>query len=656
MTMTSTNPSPTPLEDSEQKKSALLKFAERLRSAAADAGDSQATTVLDDFMTRFSSTKFLLFVAGDFKSGKSTLVNALVGRSICPVKATPRTAKVTRITAIDSESAPEEVVVSFKRDRAQDRRKLSETSVDDLVAVRGKETDLVDRVDIYIRPEKTLLRHPVRLVDTPGLGSSHAEHSLETRSYLERADVILFVFTASKPFSDAERLFLLENRSRLERFVFAVNQIDRVGDEAKEVVDYVAESLRTEVFPEGAGRPDVFAVSGLLELNGSSADSGIPTLVRAVERHLAQTHVARLVADIALQQIQIASSLGSELALAEEVLQGARASADALKPKLKDLRGELKRLAGDAGAIKKQVLSLPEGSAANRSARVTQVRNKVLSRIETWLQQCKSEDFCRRDLPAIVAKALTDEVEAIDQDVHASIEKLAQKELEELGAVFRKMESVARKILIPKGVVDVGSAGAFAKGAAALQALGAFALQVGGPTGGYGATAAALKTALAPSPEVRFLSVTAAASILVAMFGGPVGWVFAGVTSLLATILGFNHASTWRQRVLTNVASKFDEEVIPHLDAALKETIAVAARDLASEVEARTASVLERFEALIENVRDDLDAQEAKHRSDLSRIANRRKDLAELQRELTGFAEASAPTNPASQKPSASTT
>src|SRR4051812_21388852 len=130
------NPSQ-PLADLLNRKTALLETGERLRQLAVSGRDPTSAQVLDDFLERFRRTRFLVLVVGDFKSGKSTLVNALIGRKLCPVKATPRTAKVTRVSSVSQPNGPEEVEISYVLDRPKERVPLQESTLDDLVAVRG---------------------------------------------------------------------------------------------------------------------------------------------------------------------------------------------------------------------------------------------------------------------------------------------------------------------------------------------------------------------------------------------------------------------------------------------------------------------------------------------------------------------------------------
>lgn len=635
---------PLPLTAFPQRKATLIGLAERIKTLANECGDTGTAVVLDEFMHRFAATRFLVVVAGDFKSGKSTLVNALVARSVCPVRVTPRTARVTRLCAVERPDTGEEVVVTYLEDRPAERRDLAQVSLDDLVAVKGKETEAVDMVDVFLKPGDTLLRHPLRLVDTPGLGSTNADHSETTRRYMSHADVILFVFTASKPFSDAERAFLLENRSRIDRIVFAVNQIDRAGDEADEVLSYVRHTLQTEVLAEGASIPTLHPVSGSNALAAFQAgdmealkQSGLPSLVDAIEEHLADRHVTGLVRTIAQQQREVALGLDAQIAMTEAALVSSQASAEALRPKLSVLRGQLKDAANRTLEIKTRIEATRASSVATSSDRVLEIRKRVLTTVQAWLTGCKSEDACKRDLPAVLAKSLTDEVEAIEEDLRSGLATIADRELRALTEIFRHMEGLVRQTFVPTKGIDAAVGGAFGKGAAALSLLEAFSQKVGGPTGGYGAASAALKAALAPSAPVQFLSVTAAVSLIVALFGGPIGWVVAGVASVLATIVGYSRASTWRERVLENVSAKLDEGVLRELADALETSISQAASALAADVDARMAAVSAQFAAVLEEVRRDLDRTQRKEQKERDRVQERRNELSAVLRDMGTF-------------------
>lgn len=620
------------------RKKGLLDSGDRLLKLTSSMREASTASVLDDFLNRFRSTRFLVLVVGDFKSGKSTLVNALIGRRLCPVKATPKTAKVTRVSSMEAGTASEEVEIAFLEDRPNQRLPLGEAKLDDLVAVKGASTDAVQLVDVFIKPGETLLRYPLRLVDTPGLGSIEEGHSAVTREYVQHADVVLFVFSASKPVTEAERAFLLLNRSLIDRTVFVVNQIDRVAGEEADVLQYVRDALQREVLPAESPSPQLFPVSGLRALEATKGDdeSGVPELVAAIETHLAERPFSDLLKSIHEQQSQICSSLQHQTSLAIGALETASQSAVDFLPAVETLRNELEQVSKEH--VRTRI------TATQQVARLydqvpgltEQLRGAVANKVREWVGASASEEDCKRDLPAFLALGLTNAVEQLDQRFSEQTTKISEGALLELSHLFNLMEKRTREVLTPKTPIDAGS---FGRGVAALSGLSAFAEQMGGPQGGYGAATAAVKAALSPSPEVRLLSIGAAASLVVAALGGPVSWLFAGVASLVATFFGLRHSSTWRERVVRNVLEKLDVETLPSVTAALQHSLANFSSTLSSEIGERAAAVLSRLLSVVDQVTYEVKRGQADRDAERARLAAHLDQLNSIASEIQKHSE-----------------
>lgn len=125
-------------------------------------------------IARLGDGFFMLVVAGEYNAGKSSLVNALLGRHILPEGPTPTTAKVTKLRYADQPSEP----------RVDD----------DGVLVRGEPVEV--------------LASRLQIVDTPGTNAIDRQHEALTKEFLPLCDIVLFVTSADRPFSESERLFL----------------------------------------------------------------------------------------------------------------------------------------------------------------------------------------------------------------------------------------------------------------------------------------------------------------------------------------------------------------------------------------------------------------------------------------------------------------
>jgi GTP-binding protein EngB required for normal cell division len=132
---------------------------------------------------------FLLVVTGEFNAGKSKLVNTLLGGAYLEEGVTPTTQHVQ--------------VLSY--------------GPEDRVEARGG----------YLRRElPSSILQQIHVVDTPGTNAIIRDHESLTRDFIPRADLILFVTSADRPFSESERAFLGAIRAWGKHIVFVINKID----------------------------------------------------------------------------------------------------------------------------------------------------------------------------------------------------------------------------------------------------------------------------------------------------------------------------------------------------------------------------------------------------------------------------------------------
>ena len=177
---------------------------------------------------------FLLVIAGEFNSGKSSFINALLGERVLPEGVTPTTDRINLLR--HGPAVTEHALEAYLLERTHPAELLRELSV----------------------------------VDTPGTNAVIRRHEELTRDFVPRADLVLFVTSADRPFSESEREFLERIREWGKKIVFIVNKIDILaGDtDRTEVLTYVRENATAllgeapQVFPVSARRAVEARASG----------------------------------------------------------------------------------------------------------------------------------------------------------------------------------------------------------------------------------------------------------------------------------------------------------------------------------------------------------------------------------------------------------
>jgi small GTP-binding protein len=176
------------------------------------AGDDRAA--LAALRGRLAEQRLRVLVAGEAKRGKSTLVNALLGRAVLPVGVTPLTALATTVRY-----GKDEGVSAVFRDGRTEGFPLS--ALDDLVTERGNPGNRRNLASVTVVAQAPVLARGVELVDTPGTGSVYAHNTAEAEAALQTMDAAVFVLTADPPLSASERA-LMERVAELSVTMFVV--------------------------------------------------------------------------------------------------------------------------------------------------------------------------------------------------------------------------------------------------------------------------------------------------------------------------------------------------------------------------------------------------------------------------------------------------
>ena len=202
--------------------------------------------------TRLAEDRFNLVLLGEFKRGKSTLINALLGRDVLPTGVVPLTSVVTMVGAGNHDS----LWISFQDGRHEQRpvAELADYVTESGNPGNGRCVELA-RVEL----DHELLRGGLELVDTPGIGSIHPHNTETARGFLPRVDAALCVLDAGQPLSEAERGLFREAAERVPRLLFVVNKIDHLDHSDRKVAtDFVSSALRDLL---GDVDVEMFAVS-----------------------------------------------------------------------------------------------------------------------------------------------------------------------------------------------------------------------------------------------------------------------------------------------------------------------------------------------------------------------------------------------------------
>ena len=224
-------------QDLHQQLNSGRELLAELRDALTRFGAPDADQAALAASIRQLDEFFLLVVAGEFNAGKSAFINALLGQPLLAEGVTPTTAQIH-------------------------------------VLKHGTTSDThVDEQGLRVVTAPVDLLRDIHIVDTPGTNAIIREHEQLTAGFVPRADLVLFVTSADRPFTETERAFLQAIRDWGKKIVIVLNKADILEDpvDLDQVLDFVGDSARRLL----GITPDVFPVSSRLALK---AKQGQPSL------------------------------------------------------------------------------------------------------------------------------------------------------------------------------------------------------------------------------------------------------------------------------------------------------------------------------------------------------------------------------------------
>jgi len=220
---------------------------------------------LGELKEKILKQEFNMVIMGQFKRGKSTFINALLGDEIVPTAIVPLTSVVTILRFGKTAQG----VVHYLDSRKEN---ISLSDIGGFVTEKGNPQNKrgVKYVEAFYPND--FLKEGVRIIDTPGVGSVFQHNTDVAYAYLPYVDAGIFVVTADPPLGHSEHQFLKDVRAYVDKLFFVLNKIDTVDEtDLNEAAAFTADILTRDL-----ARPvELWPISAKLALDGKlNNDSG----------------------------------------------------------------------------------------------------------------------------------------------------------------------------------------------------------------------------------------------------------------------------------------------------------------------------------------------------------------------------------------------
>ncbi|MDA8082203.1 MAG: dynamin family protein [Nitrospiraceae bacterium] len=222
----------------------------------------------EELREKIETNAFNLVVVGQFKRGKTSLINALLGADILPVAVVPLTSIATVMTYGDALR----IKVYFNDGNVAEIRP---ESLPEYVTEKGNPKNIKDVSEVVVTYPSYYLKDGVRLIDTPGVGSIYQHNTDVAYRYLPKSDAVLFLLSVDQPMGKSELDFLHDVREYSNRIFFILNKADHLDErDLKESADFQRNVLKEVIGSEAR----IFPLSAKLALEGVLRRS--PDMVR----------------------------------------------------------------------------------------------------------------------------------------------------------------------------------------------------------------------------------------------------------------------------------------------------------------------------------------------------------------------------------------
>ncbi|MEZ2228939.1 MAG: dynamin family protein [Microcoleus sp.] len=438
-------------------------------------------SLLDDVITKLENQSFSVAIIGEFKRGKSFLINALLGKAILPTDIRPCSASINRITY----GLNPLVKIIFKDGREE------EVAIDKLTNYVTKLTKESKKIASNVK--EAVIYYPthycqnnVDIIDTPGLNDNDSMDQV-TLSVLPKVDAAIVVILAQSPFGESERAFIEDKLmiSDLGRIIFVVNAIDRCNtpEDAKTAVSFIRERIQEnlldkakkkygenspeyEVNQKKIGTPRVFGLSAFQALNAKTnhddtllATSHFPEFEAALEKFLAEERGATVLQVPINRAIASATEILKTISIQENglAMEGEKfdAAYDKSVAEIKELRSKKAKEMGLIEDAAENVKHEVQPLVVSLEGELKQAVNRVITATEIDPSELSNKKALQEKLARKVSNAVQKAALEISEKIRDQIEHGLVEEVNRLQEFTKTVDQALQHIEMQFISVDV---------------------------------------------------------------------------------------------------------------------------------------------------------------------------------------------------------
>jgi len=420
-------------------KTDLLESLERLESAATG---EHAVVAARSLCVKLKADVFSLVVVGQFKRGKTTFINALLGEDLLPTAVIPLTSIITIL-----EYGDELQITAFFKNGTEKKIIHKDLPLYITEKHNPKNEKGVERVKVaYPSP---YLKNGVQIIDTPGIASTYEHNTHTTYEYLPHADAAIFIVGVDPPLTHAELQFLRDVKNMVGKIFFVQSKIDTVSEADRD------ESLAfsKKVIEEESNVSDViiYPLSGKDALKGKKEGdsqkikrSGLFSFEQSLEQFLVNEKGEVLVKSVTEKTNNL---VNEEMLFAELEEKSVNLPLDKLEKNIATFQNFIcdinQEKVDSERLLAEEVKSLKKDILGADIEKLKQEKTKfLLSQVESFTKEHGSEGNAKFN--ELIGKLIDTQIRNIFGSWRTEEEKILSKHLE---AIFKRFMHRMNKIL-----------------------------------------------------------------------------------------------------------------------------------------------------------------------------------------------------------------
>lgn len=545
--------------------------------------------IINDLIYKVENDVFKVMIVGEFSTGKSTFLNALLGEDILPMAVRPTTATINLIKYNENKSAD----IHFFGERDENGKEITDGKIENiplselkdyttsLTKESNEKSKEVKLVQVYYPSE--YCNNGVEVLDTPGLNSTNGHHERATIEYLPNGNVGIMLFSATQFLTKSESNYLKTFKKYMDKMFFVANKIDFIDkEELLETIPFWESQLKDILHSKNDIK--IYPIVAKDSLNGNGKDAGFHNFKLALENFLTSDEKAIEIINPPINTVL--SIITTLIANIQLQLDGMQFSSEEFEKMISENMPKLER-------IRKRKKELIDYISNKEELLYSKVDVEISSFIDNYLDGMTSAilewddsiEQLQTSLPEILKELLTDSVHTIQEYISKEITDIIDETasrykdfLEDLGDFQSSFtQSISTQNNLAKRDEFTGYDNFD---------LGNIALQWGGALG------------------IGWLS-----GLLLA---GPIGWIVAiGGSMLWGGILSEKRRQNQLQKIANDIRSKLESELqntAPEIKTKMEQTF----KDFKETTENQMDVLLQSVENTIEGIKQNMELEHDK--------------------------------------------